>query len=83
MSFTNFLVPDMLSWANGKVNVMFCVKENTDIARAISTLIENNAQDRAFLEIGVDEMFDIATASPGWEKVYFVIEVSTKSALTK
>ena len=75
------IVPDMLSWAKDKINVMYCVKESTDIPRAISTLIENNAQDRAFLEIGVSEILEIAVASEDWDQVYYVIEVSHKDDL--
>ena len=65
----------MLAWAKGKINVMYCVKESSDIPRAISTVIENGAQDRAFLEISVSEMLEIATASEGWDEVYYVIEL--------
>ena len=69
-------VPDMLSWANGKVNVMYCVKESIDIPRAISTLVENNATHRAFLEVHVDEFIDTVTSNvPNWEEVYYVIEI--------
>lgn len=69
------VVPDMLAWAKDMVNVMYCVKESGDIPRAITTIIENGAQDRAFLEISVSEMLDIATASDGWDEVYYVIEL--------
>lgn len=69
-------VPDMLKWSNGKVNFMFCVKESTDIPRAITTLIENDATHRAFLEIGVSDMLNTASANTeGWVEVYFIIEV--------
>ncbi len=73
----------MLSWANGKINAMYCVKESSDIPRAITTVIENGAQDRAFLEFGVDEMLNIASVSPGWEQVYYVIEVSNSAEIQK
>jgi glycerophosphoryl diester phosphodiesterase len=69
-------VPDMLAWADDRVNFMFCVKESADIPRAISTLIENNATHRAFLEIGVGEMQNVvATNMEGWDQVYYIIEV--------
>jgi glycerophosphoryl diester phosphodiesterase len=44
-------VPHLLQWAQGKSIVMLCVKESRDIARAITTIIENNATDRTFLEL--------------------------------
>jgi glycerophosphoryl diester phosphodiesterase len=86
MIYTNYTfitVPDMLAWADGKINVMYCVKESTDIPRAVSTLIENSAQHRAFLEIGVDEMLNIATTSEGWQEVYFVIEIHNAGELQR
>jgi glycerophosphoryl diester phosphodiesterase len=75
----NFIsVPDMLAWADGKVNVMFCVKESTDLPRAISTLVELDATHRAFLEVHVSEFLQAATDNyPGWDQVYYVIEVGS------
>lgn len=55
---------------------MFCVKESTDIPRAISTLIENKATHRAFLEIGVGNMLNTVHAQvEGWADVYYIIEI--------
>ena len=55
---------------------MFCVKETADIPRAITTLIENHAVNRAFLEISVNEILDIvANNSEGWEEVYYIINM--------
>ena len=69
-------VPDILKWADNTINFMFCVKETADIPRAISTLVENNATHRAFLEISGGEINDIAAANTaGWEEVYYIIEV--------
>lgn len=48
---------------------MLCVKESTDIARAISTLIEANATDRAFLEVHVSDLVSLVPTLPGWERV--------------
>ena len=62
-------VPDLLGWAKDKVIVMLCVKRPEDIARAVSTLIENNATDRAFLEIRVGDVVNLVPQAPGWEKV--------------
>ena len=86
MIYTNYTfisVPEMLQWADGKINVMFCVKESTDIARAVSTLIELKAQTRAFLELGVGDMFDFAIQAEGWQQVYFVIEIHNKAELQR
>lgn len=54
-NYTFISVPTLLAWAANKVIVMLCVKESTDIARAITTIIEANATDRAFLEVHVSE----------------------------
>jgi hypothetical protein len=49
---------------------MFCVKEPRDIPRAISTVIENGAQDRTMLEIKVGDLLALnLTAAPGWDQV--------------
>jgi hypothetical protein len=75
-SYTFQKVPDMLKWADDKINFMFCVKESSDIPRAISTVIENNATHRAFLEIGVSEMLDLVEQdTEGWQEVYYIIEM--------
>lgn len=66
--------PELLKWSDGKVIVMFCVKDSKDIPRAISTLIENNATHRAFLEIRVGNMVNIVPTTPGWDKVWYLAE---------
>jgi len=79
MIYTNYTfqpLPDMLKWADDRINFMFCVKESTDIPRAITTLIENNATHRAFLEIHAGDMQNVVeTAMEGWEDVYYIIEI--------
>ena len=81
MEITNYTfisAKTLLDYANGKVNTMFCVKERTDIPRAIESLVEYNATHRAFLEVGLaDYVATVSadTAAPHWEKVYFVIEI--------
>jgi hypothetical protein len=67
-------VPDLLSWAAGKVVIMLCVKRPQDIPRAITTIIENNATDRAFLEIKVGDLHWISNATSDWKKVFYVAE---------
>jgi hypothetical protein len=83
--YTFSTVPEVLSWAAETINFMFCVKETHDIARAITTLIENNATHRAFLEISVSEMLDVvvAEALEGWESVYYVINMHTPEELNR
>jgi hypothetical protein len=88
MIYTNYTfspVPEVLSWAEDTINFMFCVKETHDIARAITTLIENNATHRAFLEISVSEMLDVVVAEnlEGWESVYYVINMHTPEELNR
>jgi glycerophosphoryl diester phosphodiesterase len=55
-SYTFMSVPELLAWSAGKVITMLCVKRPQDIPRAISTIFENNATDRAFLEIKVGDL---------------------------
>jgi hypothetical protein len=76
MTVTNrtfITVPTLLHWADGIQNVMLCVKDTSakGVARAISTLVEEQATHRAFLEIKVNELLEhVGTAQPpGWEQV--------------
>jgi hypothetical protein len=76
--YTFISVPEMLSWSGGKVNVMLCIKESSDIPRAISTLVENNATHRAFLEVGVNDFLNTAKSNvEGWDSVYWIIEIQS------
>lgn len=78
--YTFMTVPEFLAWASEKINVMFCVKEATDIPRAITSLIENNATHRAFLEVHVNDLLQLETNQvPYWDQVYYVAEASGKS----
>jgi len=78
--YTFMSVPNLLSWADQKINVMLCVKESSDVSRAISTLIENNATTRAFLELSIGEMFNIEAQNiPGWDQVYYVVELGNSN----
>jgi glycerophosphoryl diester phosphodiesterase len=71
---------ELLAWADGLINTMFCVKKNTDIPRAIESLIEYNATHRAFLEVGMsDYVITVSSSVPDWNKVYFVVEVDAHS----
>ena len=78
MTVTNrtfITVPTLLQWASGNQNVMLCVKDTSaaGIARAISTLVDEKATHRAFLEIRVAELLEHVGAAkpPGWEQVLF------------
>jgi len=71
--YTFMAVPDLLKWSAQKVIVMLCVKRAQDIPRAISTLIELKATDRAFLEIRVNDIGLVKNVT-GWDQVYYVAE---------
>lgn len=74
--YTFVKVPDLLAWADGKINVMFCVKESTDIPRAISSLVEYNAQHRAFLEVHANDYLQLEKNQvASWDQVYYVVEM--------
>lgn len=76
--YTFISVPEMLAWSSGKVNVMFCVKEERDIPRAISSLVEYNASNRAFLELDVHLIAQAAEAKrPLWDQVYYIAEIAS------
>lgn len=72
---------ELLDWAEDKVITMFCVKEAADIPRAISTLIEQNATHRSFLEIRVGELQRevLAKRPAGWDQVYYLAEMGAAS----
>lgn len=67
-------VPELLNYTHNNVITMLCVKRSQDIPRAITTLIENNATDRAFLEIGMNDFLQLAaTSTPHWSEVYYLV----------
>eukprot|EP01036_Dinobryon_divergens_P023177 gene23177-31497_t len=76
-------VPKFLAWAEDKVNVMLCVKVSSDIPRAISTLVENNATHRAYLEIHINDLLNLeVTAVPDWQNVYYTVHVSNAADIS-
>jgi hypothetical protein len=82
--YTFTSVPDVLAWADQTINFMFCVKETSDIPRAVSTLIENGATSRAFLEISVSEVLNLVSNNvEGWESVYYVINLGSPEELLR
>ncbi len=83
-TYTFTTVPDLLQWADGKVNVMFCVKQSSDIPRAISSLVENNATHRSFLEVGISSIIEQeVNATPGWDQVYYVVNMKSHDEFEK
>jgi hypothetical protein len=72
--YTFSSLPELLSWSEGKVVVMLCVKRAEDIARAISSVVELNATNRVFLEIHVDNLMEhvLYAKPPGWQQVFYV-----------
>ena len=68
-SYTFMSAQQLLAYTNNTAITMFCVKQSRDIPRAISTLIENGAQNRAFLEIKVGDLLGLnLSAAPGWDQ---------------
>jgi len=60
----------------------FVSKNQDDIPRAVSSLIENNATHRAFLEIGVTDILNLeANNVEGWDQVYYVINFGSANEL--
>jgi glycerophosphoryl diester phosphodiesterase len=84
---TFITVPTLLDWARGKQIVMLCVKDTSaaGIARAISTLIEEKATRRAFLEIKINELIEHVSVAkpPGWDQVYYLAECNSMDDLTR
>lgn len=83
--YTFVSAPALLAWADGLINVMLCVKDQKDIPLAVETVIGSGAEDRAFLELGVDNYLTlvVAAAIPRWEEVYYVIEVRSPADVEK
>jgi hypothetical protein len=82
--YTFNTVPGLLAWAEDKVNVMFCVKRSQDIPRAITSLLENNAEHRAFLEVHVGDYLALMMNNvPQWDEVYYVVEMYNHNDLQR
>jgi glycerophosphoryl diester phosphodiesterase len=70
--------PELLTYGDQRINVMFCVKLDSDIPRAISTLIETGSTHRAFLEVGLGPFLTtVQNKVRGWDQVYFIIEINS------
>jgi hypothetical protein len=84
MALSNYTFTDthkLLAWANGKVNVMFCVKLESDVPASIATLVSQNATHRAVLELGVGPLVNAAYGSPGWDSAWYIVEMSNSAEL--
>ena len=66
-------VDDLLTWAHGRTVVMLDVKVASDLPRAIETAIANHAEDDLFLEVHVDDFFNIVVGAPGWERIHYLV----------
>jgi len=78
-SFNFTSVPEMLSWSNDKVNFMFCLKQDDKLPRAISSMLEYNAQHRSIIEVKLPHLVDMYNSNPrpeGWDSVYYIAELT-------
>ncbi|MCU1278295.1 MAG: hypothetical protein JWM53_1841, partial [bacterium] len=66
-------VDSLLRWAHGRTVVMLDVKVPADLPRAITTAIENDAQDDLFLEVHADDFLNIVVGAPGWEQIHYLV----------
>lgn len=80
-SQTYITVPHLLQWAQGRSIVMLCVKEPRDIARAITTIIENNATDRTFLELRLGNLQSVINL-PFFDQVYYLAECNSANDIS-
>lgn len=80
--YTFITAASMLALANGKVNVMWCVKQPAaDLAVAIAAIIAAGAQERVFLEVRTSELLAHAPAAPGFEQVRFLVEIGSPAEI--
>jgi len=80
MALTNYTFQrwdTMLAWAEQRVIFMLCVKRSQDLPRAISTILEAGAQDRAFLEISLGDLVSLVPRIPGWDRVYYLVQAGS------
>jgi len=62
----------LMNWAKDRVIVMFDVKRSQDIPNAIQTIINLNAQNRTFLEIGISDLLNTVPKTPNWRQVFYL-----------
>ena len=72
MALTNYTFISVNSLLNltGQMGgiTMLCIKNATEIPRAIEIILENQAQNRTFLEIKIPDLLSIVPNSPGWSE---------------
>jgi glycerophosphoryl diester phosphodiesterase family protein len=66
-------VDSLLRWAHGRTVVMLDVKVPSDLPRAITVGIENNAEDDLFLEVHSNDFLNIVVGAPGWEQIHYLV----------
>ena len=72
-------VDDVLAWAKGKLIVMLTVKESSDFAGGIATVLAAGAQDRVFFEIGTGDFQNTLKSVTGGKKVYYLVKIDATS----
>ena len=72
----------MLFLACAHDHVQLCVKRPEDIPRAVQTIIDNNATDRAFLEIKIPDFVALYEKAPNWDQVYVLAEAGSLGDIT-
>lgn len=81
-NYTFISASELLQWSKSMINVMFCIKEESDLSIAIETVIQENATSRVFLEVGSGVLTRAALNNiPNWEKVYYIVEISSSEEL--
>ena len=71
----------MLDWAKGKVNVMWCIKDDDDIAAAVREILAHGAQDRTFLEIRVGPLLQRVPQIANFTSVYYLAEAGSEAEI--
>jgi len=78
-SFNFTSVPEQLSWSKDRINFMFCLKQNEKLPRAISSLLEYDAQHRSIIEVKLTylvDMYNLSVRPEGWDSVYYIAELT-------
>lgn len=73
----------VLKWARGKVVIMLTVKESKDFARAIQTVIEQDALDYVFLETAMGDLQQAIAQAPNWQKAWYNASVDSADDITQ
>ncbi len=68
---------DVLDYLRGKMVVQLTVKLSSDYARTIQQVLEQQAQDFAFLEISTSDLQNLIPKIPGSDRIYYLINVGS------